>query len=59
MLQKFNFSVYSLFPEGDLPEVADMSVSSFDDLMNTLLKPELKEFTTLMIGRLEDIKKFA
>ena len=40
-----------------MPEVEDMSDKSFDDLMTTLLKPELKEYTTLMIGRLEDVKK--
>ena len=35
-----------------------MNGKTYDDLMITLLKEELKQYTTLMIGRLEDIKKF-
>ena len=35
-----------------------MNGKSFDDLMMILLKPELKEFTTLMIGRIDDLKRF-
>ena len=58
VLQKFNFKVFALFPEGDLPEVEDMNGKTYNDLMTTLLKPELKQYTTLMIGRIEDIKRF-
>lgn len=59
MFEKFSFKVFSLFTSEEVPEVHSLENKSFDDLREFLLNPKLKQFTTLIIGKVEDIRSFA